>query len=149
MSYYSQAIPLPDPDTHPEFYASIPSKRLVAWVIDSILIMVLCVLISILTVGIGFFFFPALFLMIGFVYRTATLARGSATWGMAFMAMDMRRHDGARFDWLTAFLHTLGYSVSMAFVLPQVLSVLMMLIGARAQGLTDHVLGTVAINRRV
>ncbi len=149
MSDYSQAIPLPDPDTHPEFYASIPSKRLVAWIIDSVLVAILCVLISILTVGIGFFFFPALFLMIGFVYRTATLAQRSATWGMAFMAMEIRTHDGARLDWLTAMLHTLGYSVSMAFVLPQAASVLLMLIGARAQGLTDHVLGTVAINRRV
>jgi hypothetical protein len=32
-------------------------------------------------------------------------------------------------------------------VLPQLLSIAMMLFGARGQGLTDFVLGTVAINR--
>ncbi len=146
-SYHATA--LPDPDANPEFYDSIPSKRLAAWVFDSALILAFCIAILILTLGIALFFLPPLFLVVGFVYRTATLARGSATWGMALMAMEIRRHDGARLDWLTAMLHTLGYTVSVAFFVPQVISVLMMLISARAQGLTDYVLGTVAINRRV
>ncbi|HEY9039392.1 MAG TPA: RDD family protein [Roseovarius sp.] len=149
MTTYFQAASLPDPDVNPEFYDSIPTKRLVAWIIDSALIIAFCIAVLILTLGIAMFFLPPLILVVGFVYRTATLARGSATWGMALMAMEIRRHDGARLDWLTAMLHTLGYSVSVAFFVPQVISVLMMLISPRAQGLTDHVLGTVAINRRV
>lgn len=149
MTDYAQTMPLPDPDANPEFYASTASKRLVAWVIDTALILALCATVLILTLGIAFFFLPPLYLVVGFVYRTATLARGSATWGMSVMAMEIRRHDGARLDWLTALLHTLGYSVSVAFFLPQVVSVLMMLITDRAQGLTDYVLGTVAVNRRV
>jgi hypothetical protein len=36
----------------------------------------------------------------------------------------------------------------MAFVVPQIISVILMLTGARAQGLSDLVLGTAAINRR-
>ncbi len=149
MSNYAQSSPLPDPDINPEFYASIPSKRLVAWFIDTALILAFCVTVLILTLGLAFFFLPPLYLVVGFVYRTATLARGSATWGMSFMAMEIRRHDGAQLDWLTALLHTLGYSVSVGFFVPQVVSVLMMLITQRAQGLTDYVLGTVAVNRRV
>ncbi|PVA12032.1 hypothetical protein DC366_00435 [Pelagivirga sediminicola] len=139
---------LPDPDAQPEFYDSIPTKRLLAWIVDSVLIGVFCVIALILTLGIGFFFLPLLMLTVGFCYRAATLARGSATWGMALMAVEVRRHDGERLDPLTALLHTLGYSVSMAFVLPQVVSVLLMLLSGRAQGLTDFVLGTAVINRR-
>lgn len=148
--HMSRARPgtLPDPDAQPEFYDAIPTKRFLAWLVDSLLIGVFCVLALILTLGIGFFFLPLLMLTVGFCYRAATLAGGSATWGMALMAVEIRRHDGARLDPLTALLHTLGYTVSMAFVFPQVISVLMMLLGARAQGLTDLVLGTAAINRR-
>ncbi|WP_113912720.1 RDD family protein [Roseovarius dicentrarchi] len=148
MTYHAAPLSLPDPDASPEFYASIPSKRLVAWVLDTALILAFCVVVLVLTLGIAFFFLPPLYLVVSFVYRTATLARGSATWGMAVMAMEIRRHDGARLDWLTALLHTLGYTVSVAFFLPQVISVLMMLITPRAQGLSDYVLGTAAVNCR-
>ncbi len=139
---------LPDPIAQPEFYAGVPTKRFLAWLVDSLLIIAFCVLGVILTLGIGFFFLPALVLVIGLIYRTATLAHGSATWGMALMAIELRRHDGTRLDPLTAGLHTLGYSASMAFVVPQVVSVLMMLAGNRGQGLSDLVLGTAMINRR-
>jgi hypothetical protein len=56
--------------------------------------------------------------------------------------------DGQPFDLSMAFLHTLGYSVSMGFIVLQVVSVVLMMTTDRAQGLTDHVLGTVAINRK-
>ena len=139
---------LPDPVAQPEFYAGVPTKRFLAWLVDSALILVFCVLALVLTLGIGFFFLPALMLATGLIYRIATLSRGSATWGMALMAIELRRHDGTRLDTLTATLHTLGYSASMAFVLPQVISVIMMLTGGRAQGLSDLMLGTAAVNRR-
>lgn len=139
---------LPDPIAQPEFYAGVPTKRLLAWLIDSVLILVFCVIALILTLGIGFFFLPALMLAVGLVYRIATLSRGSATWGMAMMAIELRRHDGVRLDPLTAALHTLGYSASMAFVLPQVISVLLMLTDGAGRGLSDMILGTAMLNRR-
>jgi uncharacterized RDD family membrane protein YckC len=145
---YSASHHLPDPVAQPEFYSGVPTKRFLAWLVDSTLILIFCLVALVLTLGIGFFFLPALMLTVGLVYRIATLARGSATWGMALMAIELRRHDGARLDTLTAVLHTLGYSMSMAFVIPQVVSVLFMLTSARAQGLSDLVLGTAAINRR-
>jgi hypothetical protein len=63
------------------------------------------------------------------------------------MSVEMRDGYGRRFDGGTAFLHTLGYSISLAFPVLQIISVIMMVMGPRAQGLTDNVLGTVAINR--
>lgn len=137
---------LPDPDTQAEFYADVPVKRLIAWVIDSLIVFAVAFLISLLMVGIPFFFFGFLLLTIGFVYRTVTLANRSATFGMRLASIELRNARGERFDLATAALHTLGYQVSMAFFLAQIASIVLMLTSARAQGLTDHVLGTAAIN---
>ncbi len=68
---------------------------------------------------------------------------------MRFVGIELRDAQGAPLDGGLAFLHTLGYSVSMAIPVLQVISVLMMMLGARGQGLTDALLGTVALNRRV
>lgn len=138
---------LPDPMTQAEFYADIPAKRLLAWVIDTIAILLLAVLLLPFTAFAALFFFPVFYLVVGFLYRAASLARWSATPGMALFAVELRTAAGARFDAAHAFAHTLGYSLSVAFVLPQVLSVFLMLTSPRAQGLTDVILGTAAINR--
>jgi uncharacterized RDD family membrane protein YckC len=66
---------------------------------------------------------------------------------MRLAAIEFRRFDGGPLDPLTAFLHTLGYTVSWAMVLPQLASIACMLVTPRGQGLSDLVLGTVAINR--
>jgi uncharacterized RDD family membrane protein YckC len=76
-----------------------------------------------------------------------TLANGSATWGMRLMAIELRRWDGRRFDLEAAFLHTLGYSISIAITPLQVVSVVLMLSSSRGQGLTDHLIGSAALNR--
>ncbi|MFN3208552.1 MAG: RDD family protein [Roseovarius sp.] len=139
---------IPDPDTQPQFYADVPVKRLLAWVADSIVVLVICVLILPFTAFTGLFFFPLLFLTIGLIYRTATLARHSATWGMRLMSIEFRTGAGRRFDAGMAFWHSLGFTFSCAVPIVQVASVLLMLTGPRGQGATDHVLGTVAVNRR-
>ena len=138
----------PDPRTQHEFYADVPTKRLVAWVVDTILVIVICLLILPFTAFTGLLFFPVLVLLVGFAYRVVTIANGSATWGMRLMAIEFRRLDGARFDLPLAFLHTLGFTISVALPLLQLISVVLMLTTERCQGLSDHVLGTVALNRR-
>ncbi len=138
---------LPDPDLKPEFYADVPTKRLLAWVVDTILITLLCLVILPFTAFTAIFFFPLLYLVVGFVYRSVTLAGRSATWGMRLMAIEFRTSDGRRFDLPTAVLHTLGYSISISMVLVQIVSIGLMLMTPRAQGLTDMVLGTAAVNR--
>lgn len=139
---------LPDPDRQPEFYADIPAKRLVAWLIDVVLVAVLCLLVLPFTAFTGLFFFPFLMLAVGLAYRVLTIAGGSATWGMRLMAIELRDRRGERLDGGQALLHTLGYTVSIAMPLLQMISVVLMLTGARRQGLTDHLLGTVMLNRR-
>lgn len=139
---------IPDPVTQPEFYADVPVKRLVAWVADTLLVAVICLLILPFTAFTGLFFFPLLMLTVGFAYRVATIARGSATWGMRLVAIEFRTLSGRRFDLPMAFLHTLGFTLSCLFAILQIASVVLMLTTPRAQGLTDHLLGTVALNRR-
>lgn len=138
---------LPDPDLHAEFYADVPAKRLVAWVIDSLAIFALVLLALPFTAFTALLFFPLFYLAIGLAYRVVGLARLSATPGMWFMALELRNARGERADTTLALLHTLFYSLSLAFVLPQVASVAAMLIGPRAQGLHDIVLGSAVINR--
>ncbi|MDZ4094173.1 MAG: RDD family protein [Paracoccaceae bacterium] len=137
---------LPDPDRHAEFYANVPMKRALAWGVDTVLIMVITAIIVPLTAFTALFFLPLLFLCVSFAYRTVALARNSATPGMRLMAIEFLDHRGRAFDLSTAFWHTLGYSIAIAFVLPQIVSAVLMLTGARAQGLSDLALGTVAIN---
>jgi uncharacterized RDD family membrane protein YckC len=139
---------LPDPDRHGEFYADVPAKRAVAWVIDAVVVLALALLAIPLTLFTALFFLPLLWLVLSFAYRTVTLARGSATWGMRFMGIELRTFRGERFALPEAALHTLIYSVCMAFVIPQIVSIVLMLTTPRAQGIPDLALNTAALNRR-
>jgi uncharacterized RDD family membrane protein YckC len=139
---------IPDPEHQPQFYDGVPSKRLLAWITDVIVIGVLTLVAIPFTAFTGLFFLPMLFLLLGFAYRVVTLSRGSATWGMQLMAIELRRHDDGPFDLPTAFLHTLGYSICIAMLPLQIVSMVLMLTTARGQGLSDIAMGTVALNRR-
>jgi len=139
---------LPDPETQPEFYADVPAKRLVAFVVDTLVIIAISLLIVPFTAFTGLFFFPVLMALVGFAYRVVTIARDSATWGMRLVAIEFRARDGGRFDLGLAFAHTLGLTVSFMLPLLQVASIVLMLTQPRRQGLSDLVLGTVAVNRR-
>ncbi len=139
---------LPDPDTQPEFYQSVATKRFVAWLFDIAFISLLCIVPVFLTIGVGLFFLPLIYAVISFVYRVITISNGSATLGMRFMGIELRDAFGERMDMGKAVAHTAGYFLSMAFFVVQVVSVIMMLTSARCQGLTDAFLGTVMINQR-
>mmetsp|Transcript_23844 Transcript_23844/g.43151 ORF Transcript_23844/g.43151 Transcript_23844/m.43151 type:complete len:145 (+) Transcript_23844:852-1286(+) len=137
-----------DPASQPQFYRDVASKRLIAWFIDSAIIALITILIVPFTAFVALFFILALGAVVSFAYRTITLATGSATLGMRLMAIEFRDASGARLDLGQAFLHTLGYTVSWAVSPLQLVSMVMMATTERGQGLTDMVMGTVALNRR-
>ncbi|MEM9871417.1 MAG: RDD family protein [Pseudomonadota bacterium] len=139
---------LADPVTQPQFYRDVAGKRLLAWVVDTILVFLICLLILPFTAFVAAFFFLGLMAVVGFVYRLVSLTGGSATLGMRLFAIEFRRADGTRFDLGTAFLHTVGYTVSWAVAPLQLISIVLMATSARGQGLTDMMLGTAALNRR-
>jgi uncharacterized RDD family membrane protein YckC len=138
----------PDPFDQPEFYSGIPTKRFMAWVVDALLVLIASVLIVPFTAFIGLFLFPMLMLIVGFTYRVATLASGSATWGMRLFGMELRTARDEPLDLASAFLHTAGYSVSVAMMPLQVISIILICSTSRHQSLTDVILGTVPLNRR-
>lgn len=138
---------LPDPALSPDLYDHTPTKRALAWVVDT-LVIALGVLATIpLTLFVSLFFLPVTWLALGFAYRTATLARGSATWGMRLLAIELRDFEGRRLDFGTALAHTALYYVAMAMLPAQILSAMLMVGTPRRQGLGDHLLGTAALNR--
>ncbi|MEP1767562.1 MAG: RDD family protein [Sulfitobacter sp.] len=138
----------PDPEMQPQFYDGVPAKRLLAFFVDTLIILALTLVVLPFTAFIGLFFLPFLYMVLGFAYRVATLARSSGTWGMQLMAIELRTHDDKRLDLPMAFCHTAGFAISLAIPILQLISVVMMLGSQRRQGLTDSILGTVALNRR-
>ncbi len=139
---------LPDPVDHPEMYEGVALKRLLAWIIDTVLVVILCIAIVPFTAFIGLFFFPVLVFLVSFGYRVITLANKSATYGMRMMAIEFRDKDDQPFDFTLALLHTAGFSLSFSIFLIQVVSMIFMGSSPRGQGLTDMALNTTALNRR-
>ncbi|MDQ2093206.1 RDD family protein [Rhodalgimonas zhirmunskyi] len=144
----SSSFHLPDPERQPEFYADVPAKRLLAFVVDTVLILLLTLGLVLFTAGLAIFVFLPLWWVLNFAYRYVTLARGSATWGMRLFAIEFRDARGQSLDQTTAFLHTLGFMLSCTFLPLQAISIVLMLTDPAKQGLTDKFLGTVAMNRR-
>ncbi|MEM6375878.1 MAG: RDD family protein [Pseudomonadota bacterium] len=143
-----QSWHIPDPDRQPEFYADVATKRLLAWIIDTLVILAISALILALLFLVSFFIWPIVIFTVGLIYRCVTLARNSATWGMRVMAIEFRTLHGQRFGPLMAFLHSMGFTISFAFPVLQIISITLMLTSKRGQGLSDLALGTVAMNRR-
>jgi uncharacterized RDD family membrane protein YckC len=141
------SLGLPDPTTSPAFYQGVSIKRAAAWLIDTVMIAIVSALILPFTLFLGIFIFPLMMLVTGFFYRWFTLTSGSSTWGMRMMAIQIRDKDGMKLSSETALMHTLGFSISIVVAPLQLVSIAMMLLTARGQGLTDHLLGTTAINR--
>jgi uncharacterized RDD family membrane protein YckC len=142
---------LPDPDRDRQFYDGVPARRLAAWCFDLAVILLIGVPVAVAfglaTFGFGFALFPLVVAAVGFLYRTATIASGSATWGMRVMGIELRRHDGTRFDLTTALLHTGIYTVAFSVVVLQLISCVTILATRYHQGIQDIILRTTAINR--
>ena len=138
---------LPDPHDNPDFYDHLMTKRLLAWVIDLALTLILVVLAIVLSAFLLLFIFPLAWAAVAIAYRTVSLSRWGATPGMMVAAIKLRRLDGRRPDPMLAFQHSALYALQMGFVFPQVVSVVMMLSTPYRQGLNDWLLGTTIINR--
>ncbi len=153
MSYFTPASGLPDPDYDRQFYKGVLFRRIVAWVVDGLLISVAglftIILIGVFTLGLGFLMAPLVFLAFAFGYRTVSLAKWSATPGMRFLGIQYRAHDGDTFDTQTAAIHSGAMLLVTATFVGWLLSAIAILATARGQNLPDLVLGTAIINRPI
>jgi uncharacterized RDD family membrane protein YckC len=138
---------LPDPAFQPEFYADVPMKRVLAWAVDAVLILILTGIVLALTLFIGVLILPVIYFAVSVAYRTVTLTRFGATPGMMLVALKLRGLDGSRPDQRVALGHSLIHSLAMIFVVPQIVSVAMILLTPYKQGLHDWIMGTTVLNK--
>ena len=153
-SQYDRPFPqpqFPDPDRDAQFYDGVPLKRLMAWVIDSVLIMVASVLVTgvlaVLTLGLMALAFPFVIFGISFAYRWLTIASRSATLGMALMGIELRGHDGQRLPSAAAAMHSAAFVLLTASLVGWVVTIASILSTRHNRGLPDFLVGTVVINR--
>ncbi len=147
MTTTATNLGFPDPVSHGEFYADVTTKRLVAFLIDSLLIVLITIILIPLTAFIALLFFGFVGLLVSLIYRTVSLSRRSATPGMRLMGIEFRTHQGERLSPGMAIVHTVLFTLSMSMVFPQVISIILMLTTAKGQSLNDFLLGTAVINK--
>ncbi len=144
-----------NPDTQPELFDGVVSKRVFAFLIDLVVITVpvllgylFILLFGLLTLGLGWMLFwlawPATVVW-AIVYYGATLGGPrSATVGMRVMDIELRTWYGAPGYFVLGAMHAVLFWVSISFLTP--LIVLVGLFNDRRRLLHDIVLGTVVIN---
>lgn len=145
---------LPDPVRDPQFYDGVPLRRLVAFVIDTLVIVLLMATIALVgavvgfaTFGLGWVLIVPAFMVAGFVYRFTMLRERSATLGMIAAGIELRGPSGARFDTGLAAVHTLGFYATLYLPVLMLAGIVLMAFNPRRQLLHDLPLGTAMINR--
>ena len=128
-------------------FQGVAGRRLMAWVIDTLVIAVITTFLTVLTGFLALFFLGGLYLAVNFLYRWLGMARHGSTFGMRMMGLTFIDGQTRPIDGGTAFLHTLFYTLSVAFVIPQVISVLLIAFTRDHRSLSDIVLGTALVNR--
>ncbi|MDH5797014.1 MAG: RDD family protein [Paracoccaceae bacterium] len=138
---------LPDPAEYPAAYRGVLIKRFFAFLIDSMIITLILLALIPLTAFIALFFLGIIAILLNFFYRSISLTNRSATPGMRMMGIEFRDNEAQRFSSGMAMLHTLLFMLCMSTMVPQLVSVIMMLVSSRSQGLYDLFLGTAVVNR--
>ena len=147
-----------DPATNPELFEGVLARRVVAFVIDFLVIAVPVVLAAMLifafgivTLGLGFALYwllsPATVIW-AIVYFGATLGgERSATIGMRVMDLEMRTWYGAPAYFVLGAVHAIVFWFTVSFFTPLIL--LVAFFNERRRLLHDILLGTVVINNSV
>jgi uncharacterized RDD family membrane protein YckC len=144
-----------DPSRNPELFEGVLARRIVAFMIDFIVIAVPVVLGSmfifafgIVTLGLGwalYWLLPGASVIWAIAYFGLTLGGPrSATVGMRVMDLEMRTWYGAPAYFVLGAIHAIGFWFTVSFFTPFVL--LVAFFNERRRLLHDIVLGTVIIN---
>lgn len=141
-----------DPVAKPALFDGVLGRRIFAFLIDFAIICVLwvvaCILlffIGILTLGLAWLLYGAVFPLVALGYSAWTLSRPpSATIGMRMTGLQMRMWYGERMYALIAAFHALLFYFTVTILTPLVL--LVPLFNNRKRCLHDFLAGTVVIN---
>ena len=144
-----------DPATQPELFEGVLARRVVAFLIDVLIMAIPLAFLALfifmfgfVTFGLGWFLFLAFgpvaviwaLLYYGFTFGSAA----SATIGMRAMDIEMRTWYGAPAYFVLGAVHAIGYWISVSFLTPLV--VLVGLVNERKRLLHDMAVGTIVIN---
>jgi uncharacterized RDD family membrane protein YckC len=147
-----------DPATTPEYFAGVLTRRVLAFLIDVVVIAVLVAFTAVfifafgfVTLGLGwllFFLLPAATVIWAVLYNGFTLGSpASATIGMRVMDIEMRTWYGSPAYFVLGAVHAVAFWISVSALSPLVL--LLGLFNDRRRLLHDFLLGTVVINNEV
>jgi uncharacterized RDD family membrane protein YckC len=144
-----------DPDIHPELFDGVPARRVLAFIIDLVILAIPLILvwlfffaIGIVTLGLGFGLFalmPVITLIwAAFYYGTTLGGPRSATIGMRALDIEMRTADGGASYFVLAVIHAGLFWVSTSVLTPLIL--LVCFFNKRGRLMHDFLVGTVVVN---
>lgn len=130
-------------------YEGVRTRRVFAFLIDYLIVALLCVpfailvaVLGVITLGLGWMLFGVLFPAVALIYVWSTLGgRNQATVGMRAMGIQLDRLDGRPVDGLLAVVHTVLFWAGNVLLTPLVLLATLFL--DRKRTLHDLLLGTV------
>ena len=141
-----------DPVTQPELFDGMIHKRVLAFLVDATIILVLTVIayvlvavLGVLTLGLAWLLFGLIFPAVGLGYNAVTVGGpNSATVGMRMMGLVMRPWYGGKVTPLVAAFHALLFWFSLVIFCP---ILLWPLFDPRKRCLHDILAGVLLINR--
>ena len=144
-----------DPATQPELFEGVLARRVVAFLIDVVLIAmplaflaIFIFMFGLVTLGLGwflFFLYGPLSVVWALVYYGLTFGgAASATIGMRMVDLEMRTWYGAPCYFVLGAVHAIGYWLTVTFLTPFIL--LVALFNDRRRLLHDMLVGTIVVN---
>ena len=144
-----------DPATNPELFEGVVARRVVAFLIDFLILSIPVVFVSmfifaigVVTFGLGFFLYgllwPAMVLWAICYYGMTLGSPSSATIDMRLMDIEMRPWYGAPAYFVLGAVHAVVFWITISAITPLILVVC--LFNERRRCLHDFLVGTVIIN---
>ena len=147
-----------DPAANPELFEGVVARRVVAFLIDFVILAVPVVFVAmfifvvgIVTLGLGFLFYallwPAMVVWAIAYYGLTLGSPASATIGMRIMDIEMRTWYGSPAYFVLGAVHAIVFWITVSALTPLVL--LVCLFNQRRRCLHDILVGTVIINNEI
>lgn len=135
----------------PRLYAGVRTRRMFAFLVDYILIFLLCIPVAIIvailgvaTLGLGWMLYSIMGPLVALGYVAATMGgKRQATVGMQMMDIKLERLDGRRVDGMLAMVHTVLFWAANVILTPLILLATLFL--DRKRTVHDMLLGTVVV----